>query len=609
VALDLRRERAYAPMGIRVPAGSPATDALARKRSRKESAQASTRRRAEHPNDSELARKRRDVQDALKRAQEARGETPEGYYVLELPRGFEALYQARDATRRRVFHHAALSLLASYNRDAESADGSGWRRVPTVKTQRERAEELGITEDYVRKLNRELLAFGAMRDGGLHDAGDGERVYRLKYGPHRGKYRKVTLKRRVWRLAPVAAILASAGELPQTPPQTKADNLLPPDLSTATFAGAPSDLCAVSSASSSDPNPFAPATVHDQLINSGSSLPYCPDSALQTKQENAADAAPIDQITNRPTSPPRKADTQPNAATERPTAAPRGEGQVFKTPSEALSSAPVLSSITAGGLTPPDPRTARHQKGGSPPPFTPGRERGNSRRSSTRLESKLRRSPVSALKKEGGTGGGLFEQRALRLLPPLATSQRTQPEALPPGPSVKATPSSEILITDSSPGPWIDEGYEEQTGQVTVPSSQNRRGRPSGRLRSEALPQRSPSHETSCNCLRCWVADSVRSGEMKPPPHVAGCRCGVCAAWRAHSLIRWRRFKNPVEAIRAAVEAAAADQDPVLSLLRRLQVAFGAGRLLPAEHQRLVGLLFEGQEQEVDAALSALDVE
>jgi len=83
----------------------------------------------------------------------------------------------------------------------------------------------------------------------------------------------------------------------------------------------------------------------------------------------------------------------------------------------------------------------------------------------------------------------------------------------------------------------------------------------------------------------------------------------VCAAWRAHSLIRWRRFKNPVEAIRAAVEAAAADQDPVLSLLRRLQVAFGAGRLLPAEHQRLIGLLFEGQEQEVDAALSVLDEE
>jgi hypothetical protein len=92
-----------------------------------------------------------------------------------------------------------------------------------------------------------------------------------------------------------------------------------------------------------------------------------------------------------------------------------------------------------------------------------------------------------------------------------------------------------------------------------------------------------------------------------------GCSCGVCGAWRALTLLQWKRFRNPEEAARqdeakAAAEEAA-ERDPTVQLMRRLHKVDLAGQLAPGEREALIGLIFEGCLDELAARLELAETQ
>lgn len=190
------------------------------------------------------------------------------------------LIHARDAKGRKLLTASALLLLLHYLRDARDARDDGWLCVPPVLTQRERADELDVTDRTVRNLNRQLVAAGFLEQGPKADCGDGTRTHFRRDG---GKY-EVPLKRRVWWVAPHASALFARANSAMV---SRAGNAFP--------------------AASSDPQVVP---IFGAPSASG--------------MEGAAAAAPVDHVGECawPTTLPTRAFD----GTERPSAAPRGEG-------------------------------------------------------------------------------------------------------------------------------------------------------------------------------------------------------------------------------------------------------------------------------------------
>jgi hypothetical protein len=175
------------------------TDARKRKQRRKTWRDAARKRDRRQGDEKPAERRRRTVEHVLRERAIQPG-------TLE---AFELLTVARDAAGRRLLAPAAVGLLRSYLAGAEPTAGpGGWLCVPPATTQRQRADELDYCDRQLRNWNRDLVAAGFLRRGALVDAGDGTRGVRRSDG---GTY-IVTLKRRVWWVAPIVpALLSKAG--------------------------------------------------------------------------------------------------------------------------------------------------------------------------------------------------------------------------------------------------------------------------------------------------------------------------------------------------------------------------------------------------------------
>lgn len=519
------------------------TDARQRKERRKHWKRKGRRQRRLHPQDAPAAVRRRIIERALFEAGVAAG-------TVE---AFELLQSARDDTNRRLMHFAALPLLRSYLADAKAPAGTGWQLVPTDRTQRERADALDLSDKYIRDLNRDLVSAGLLRDGGLHYHGDGARGFRRLDG----KRYVVPLKRRVWWLAPaVVAIVARAAQ-----PDCKSGNPFPAGLISDQPLVLDPSSSAVCASSGSLPFPFPPlATDRSSLDFPASSPPFSPGSAVDTKRsEGAAVAAPVDQL--QPAIHPPLELITADRATERPTAAPRGGAASLDPPSMPIPTADVQAPVAAGAVPSPDPSTVSQQTGGSPPPITPPdlfNDAGD----------RVERSPLPAP-------------------PPLSPDS-----AFNTGPSSTAAPGASRSTSDEPSAPRPLRGDRASSPRFASPP-----------LRRGYAPEPARGHHAGCDCLRCWVAASVRAGIVTPRPHPVGHRCSHCWAWANLTMKQWKRYRDPSKAPRLPSPAAA--PDPTLQLLQRLGMARGSGALTQADWERLGGLVLDGRELEVAAELDA----
>lgn len=534
----------------RVPAILEKADARKRKERRKQWQTKAQRRRRKYPDEKPDARRRRSIESVLAEAGIQPG-TVEAFNLLET---------ARDENNRLLMFSSAPKLLRSYLADAEPPTALGWRRVPTIKTQRQRGDELDLSDRQIRHLNRDLVAAGFLRNGGKHAAGDGMRACVTKDG----RRYVVPLDRRVWWLMPVVVeIVARAGARPSS--EVKAGTLFPADLISdqpLVLDPSSSALCA---SSGSPPSPSStPAALRSVPDPCELPPPIAPVSAFvpeTERSEGAADAAPVD-LLHIEDHPPLELATN-DRVTERPTAAQRGGAASLDPPSVPTSTALQPSTVPAGCVPPPDPSTVRYQTGGLPPPVTPQQQIDQGAHfEQIPTEIPPASYPVSAFASVP-TSPGRFEQPRSHVAPTTARRALRQPPR-----------------SSTRPG-----------------------GQPSP---TERYPERPAAHVASCVCLRCWVAASVRAGKLSPPPHRPGCWCPTCGAWRALTLMQWKRFKLPLEAARQDAAAAEADRDPTLQLMQRLHQAVGSGKLTPADHTRLAGLLLDGRDGQVTAELDEL---
>jgi hypothetical protein len=305
-----------------------ATDARKRRNRRKACVRRAGRQRKLHPHATPAARRRQTIESVIAEAGAAPG-------TLQ---AFELLQGARDETNRRLMHFAATPLLRSYFADAEAPTAGGWRRIPTLRTQRERADALDISDKYLRNLNRDLVAAGLLRDGGLHYAGDGVRACVCRDG----RRYLLPLKRRVWWLAPAVAEIVAGAEAAHS--ECKARNPFPADLISdqrSVLDPSPSAVGASSESLSSPPS--TPAIDRDVSTPPDLSLSFASGSVLDPSgestdsSEGAAVAAPVDQL-QPPNDPPLELVTT-DRVTERPTAAQRRELASLDPPTEPTSPA------------------------------------------------------------------------------------------------------------------------------------------------------------------------------------------------------------------------------------------------------------------------------
>jgi hypothetical protein len=519
-------------------------DARERKRRRATWRRKGGQQRKRHPHDPPAVVRGRIIERVLNDAGVAAG-------TVE---AFDLLQGARDDTNRRLMYFAATGLLRSYLADAESAAETGWRRLPTSKTQRQRADALDISDKYIRDLNRDLAAAGLLRDGGLHYAGDGARSITRK-----GKRYLIPLKRRVWWLAPAVAAIVARGEA-LNELDTKSGNPFPADLLSdqpSVIDPPLSGVCAPSDSPFSLPS--SPAALRETLQPPTRSPSCSPVSALNAKRsEGTAVAAPGDLVQS---SPQLKHSLPQPPVPERPSAAQRRGGLSFESPTLEPLDSEARSPSSAGAVPSPDPSTVRHQKGGSPPPFTPTFPiaEGVGARHITRENSppcspdRAFKAPTVLGHRRGAPGNGLERLPAPRL------------------------PRPPRAVSDASTRLTLRRGY---------------------------APTPVADHPGDCVCMRCWIAASVQNGTVRPRPHPVGHRCPLCWVWADLTKKQWLAYRDPSK----APPPRPAEDVETLRVIGQLGAQLTSGELSMEGYQRLALPVLEGRALEVSAELQTLGI-